>query len=125
MGKTRLWVLPFFHMYIVKTLKQGVKMSNTITFNANGGVGAPSPQTFAGSSTTLPTAAPTKAGYVFRGWSRNKDATEASYQAGDTYVNTARAANSEVALYAVYSLAQIYVNIPSGATLKAIYINKG
>lgn len=100
-------------------------MANTITFNANGGIGAPSPQTFVGSSTKLPTDTPTKAGYVFTGWATNPNADTATYQAGDTYTNMARAANSEIALYATYSAAQIYVNIPSGSTLKAIYINKG
>ncbi|NBP96162.1 MAG: hypothetical protein EBU28_12720, partial [Gammaproteobacteria bacterium] len=40
----------------------------TITFNANGGTGAPSPLTCTSGNVTMPTTVPTRPGYTFLGW---------------------------------------------------------
>ena len=78
----------------------------TITYNANGGTGAPSSQTGDYDSTvTLSSTVPTKAPegdveYTFKGWSTSEGATTASYQAGGSYV-----IKSNTTLYAVWAVA--------------------
>lgn len=70
----------------------------TVTFDANGGTNAPSSQTKTyGVALTLTTAIPTRANYRFIGWSKNRNATSASYTAGGSYTD-----NSDVTLYAVW-----------------------
>ncbi len=68
----------------------------TITYNANGGTGAPPSQTTTG-STTLSAVRPTRIGYTFVGWSTSSSATAASYAPGATY-----SGNTSVVLYAVW-----------------------
>lgn len=58
----------------------------TITFNANGGSGAPSSQQkIIGEQTYIPYTKPTRSGYTFLGWSTSSWATSADYQPGSTY----------------------------------------
>lgn len=73
--------------------------NRTVTYNANGGTGAPASQTaIATSAITLSSTAPTKAGSTFRGWGTSSTATATSYQPGGTYP-----ANSpSITLYAVW-----------------------
>ena len=74
--------------------------SYTVSYNANGGTGAPSSQTkWYGEDLTLrPSSSnPTRNGYKFLGWSTSSTATAASYQPGGTY-----SSNSDVTLYAVW-----------------------
>lgn len=73
--------------------------SYTITYNANGGSGAPSAQSKNhGASVTLSTAKPARTGYDFSGWSANSSAASASYSAGSVY-----SANADITLYAVWT----------------------
>lgn len=72
----------------------------TLSYNANGGSGAPSSQTGTGvGSYTFPisNAKPTRSGYTFLGWSLSSTATSASYQPGGSITLTA----SDI-LYAVW-----------------------
>lgn len=72
--------------------------SYTLTYNANGGSGAPGAQTFTpGSSVTLSGTKPTRTGYNFLGWSTSSSATSASYNVGGTYTFS-----GDTALYAVW-----------------------
>lgn len=72
----------------------------TITYNANGGSGAPSAQTKTyGVALTLSSTKPTRTGYTFLGWSTSSTATSATYSAGGSYT-----ANSAATLYAVWSI---------------------
>lgn len=74
------------------------KDSYKITFNANGGSGAPSSQTkWYGESLTLSSTKPTKTGYTFKGWSTSSSATSATWLAGGTYTR-----NESNTLYAVW-----------------------
>lgn len=74
------------------------KDSYKITFNANGGSGAPSSQTkWYGESLTLSSTKPTKTGYTFKGWSTSSSATSATWSAGGTYTR-----NESNTLYAVW-----------------------
>lgn len=71
-----------------------------ITYNANGGSGAPSAQTKTyGTNLTLSTTVPIRTGYTFLGWSTDKTAAKAIYSAGGSYT-----ANSAATLYAVWSI---------------------
>lgn len=58
----------------------------TITFNANGGTGAPAKQTKThGTDLKLSTTKPTRTGYTFVGWATSASATSATYAAGSVY----------------------------------------
>ena len=70
----------------------------TISYNANGGTGAPSSQTKTRDvDLTLSTTKPTRTGYTFVGWATSSSATTAQYSAGSIYTNEA-----SVTLYAVW-----------------------
>lgn len=72
--------------------------SYKITYNANGGSGAPGAQTkWKDQTLTLSSAKPTRTGYSFLGWSTSSSATTATYSAGGSYT-----ANSAATLYAVW-----------------------
>ncbi|MBR0508584.1 MAG: InlB B-repeat-containing protein, partial [Clostridia bacterium] len=67
-------------------VKSSSASTYTVSYNANGGTGAPSSQTVtAGNSITIPSTAPTWTGHQFLGWSTSSSATTASYVAGNTY----------------------------------------
>ena len=67
-----------------------------VTFNANGGSGAPSAQTKThGVALTLSSTRPTRTGYTFLGWNTVANGSGTSYAAGGTYT-----ANAAVTLYA-------------------------
>lgn len=70
----------------------------TISYDANGGTGAPGRQTKTyGVTLTLTTIQPTRKNYLFLGWSKDRNATSASYTAGGSYTD-----NADVTLYAVW-----------------------
>lgn len=71
--------------------------SYTISYNANGGSGAPSSQTkWYGKNLTLSPTKPTRTGYTFQGWAMSSSGSVA-YASGATYT-----ANSSATLYAVW-----------------------
>lgn len=71
-----------------------------VTYNANGGSGAPSTgyKTY-GANYTISTTRPQRTGYTFLGWGTSASATTASYQPGATY-----STNAALSLYAVWAL---------------------
>lgn len=74
--------------------------SHKVTYNANGGTGAPGAQTkWYGEILTLSTAKPTRPNYVFQGWATSSGGAVA-YQPGGRY-----GSDSNVTLYAVWKLA--------------------
>ena len=75
----------------------------TVSYNANGGSGAPSNQTKTyGVSLTLSSTEPTRTNYTFKGWGTSASATTVSYAAGASYT-----ANAAITLYAVWELAYV------------------
>lgn len=75
----------------------GAKTSYSVSYNANGGSGAPSNQTkWHGTNLTLSSTQPTRTGYIFKGWATSATG-EVAYAAGATY-----SANAAVTLYAVW-----------------------
>lgn len=74
-----------------------------ISYNANGGSGAPAAQTkIYGQTLTLSSTKPTRTNYNFLGWSTSSSATSAQYAAGGTFTT-----NANVTLYAVWQLAYV------------------
>ena len=70
-----------------------------ISYNANGGSGAPSNQIkVKGTNITIPSTVPTRSGYTFLGWSTSNTATSPTYTAGASYT-----ANAAATLYAVWN----------------------
>lgn len=57
-----------------------------LTYNANGGTGAPSDPAvyYAGENAAISGTQPTKANYIFLGWSTDENATTAEYEYGDS-----------------------------------------
>ena len=73
----------------------------TVSYNANGGSGAPAAQTKThGTALTLSTTKPTRTNYTFLGWATSASATTISYSPGGSYT-----ANAGITLYAVWQLA--------------------
>jgi len=73
-------------------------------YNANGGSGVPSTQSYSGTSTsnhsfTVSSTTPTRSGYDFLGWSTSSSATSASYQGGSSI---SVSYNGSKTLYAVW-----------------------
>lgn len=87
-------------MYVSRTYTIGAKTSYTVSFNANGGTGAPSSQTkWYGTTLTLSSTKPTRTGYTFQGWGTSATDTSVNYAAGASYT-----ANANATLYAIWKL---------------------
>lgn len=78
----------------------------TVTYNANGGTGAPAAQTKTyGKNLTLSTSKPTRINYTFKGWATSARGT-VSYQPGGKYTS-----NAAITLYAVWELSYVLPKI--------------
>jgi len=98
-----------YYAYVDALNHYQCKMSNVVTFtvsekiynityNANGGSGAPASQTKTyGQTLTLSSTKPTRSGYTFLGWSTSSTATKATYSAGGSFTT-----NANTTLYAVW-----------------------
>lgn len=77
----------------------GAKKSYTISYNANGGSGAPGSQTkWISETLVLSSTKPTRTGYTFNGWNTNSGGTGTNYSAGGNYT-----ANAAATLYAKWT----------------------
>lgn len=86
---------------------------HTVTFNANGGTGAPGSQTkWYGSILTLSTTKPTRTNYEFLGWSTSPTGT-VNYQPGGQY-----GADADVTLYAVWKLLYVPPKFTNGLAIR-------
>lgn len=82
--------------------------SHKVTYNANGGTGAPAAQTkWYGEALTLSSAKPTRPNYVFQGWATSSGGAVA-YQPGGRY-----GSDANLTLYAVWKLATKPPTIPA------------
>lgn len=85
-----------------------------VTYDANGGTGAPSSQTKTyGSALTLQTGTPTRTGYSFLRWNTAKDGTGTSYSPGGTM---AAGSNAAVTLYAQWQ------KLPDAPTISSLTV---
>lgn len=79
----------------------------TVSYNANGGSGAPGNQTKVyGQTLTLSSTRPTRNLYNFIGWGTSSSSTTPSYQPGGAYTN-----NASITLYAIWELAWLQPRI--------------
>ena len=79
----------------------------TISYNANGGSGAPSSQEKAyGKDLTLSSNVPTRSQFKFLGWSTDKNATVGTYNPGSVYT-----LNKSITLYAIWCIDENYYYI--------------
>ena len=75
----------------------------TVSYNANGGTGAPANQTKTyGKALTLSSTIPTRTNYNFKGWGTSASATTVTYAAGASYTN-----NAAITLYAIWEVAYV------------------
>lgn len=73
--------------------------SYTVSYNANGGSGAPGNQTkWYGTNLTLSASKPSRTGYTFAGWNTNSSGTGTNYASGATYTG-----NATLTLYAKWT----------------------
>ena len=94
----------------------------TLNYDANGGSGAPSTQTYTTNETghvfTVSSTQPTRTNYDFLGWSTSSSASSPSYQAGDSITCTIQLPT--VTLYAVWQY-----NAPTTYTYSLSYNANG
>ena len=92
-----------------------VDQTHTVNYNANGGTGAPSPQTkYYGSILTLSSQVPTRTGYRFIHWANNSIDTQATqwYDPGGLY-----GYDEDITLYAIWEGEKhTYTFNPNGGT---------
>ena len=90
----------------------------SVSFNANGGSGAPSAQTKThGVTLTLSSTKPTRAGYAFQGWGTSASDTSVDYAAGGSYTS-----NSAITLYAIWKATSIITVYDSNGNKRAGYV---
>ena len=71
----------------------------TVTYNANGGTGAPGAQTKTyGKDLTLSSTKPTRTGYTFASWNTKSDGRGTTYASGGKYTG-----NADLTLYAIWT----------------------
>ncbi len=90
----------------------------SITYNANGGSGAPSSRgVYYGISYNLSSTRPTRTGYTFLGWSASSTATTATYQPGDSVT-----ISGNLALYAVWvkNSYTLTINVDAGSDVHVL-----
>ena len=77
--------------------------THTVTYNANGGSGAPAAQTkYYGTVLILSSTTPTRSGYKFIGWGTSSTDTTPDYQPGGQY-----GADANITLYAIWERAEL------------------
>ena len=85
----------------------------TVSFNANGGSGAPESQRkLQGAALTLSETVPTRDGFIFKGWAESAGAAEAQYQPGGSFT-----ADADTTLYAVWEKDASYVGAITVGTI--------
>ena len=91
--------------------------SYIVSYNANGGSGAPSKQTkWKDQSLTLSSTIPTRTGYTFSKWNTKSDGSGTSYSSGGSYT-----ANSTATLYAIWTENKLTVNYYSNYATYAAF----
>lgn len=98
----------------------------TLSYNANGGSGAPSSQTHVQNTTSkISSAIPTRTNYAFIGWSTSSSATSGTYLPDGQYTNNSFTKGSTITLYAVWAKmpSPMHLYVPTGSTVKALYVN--
>jgi len=93
----------------------------TLTFDANGGYGAPDPIGGSETNTTgylsfpIPATTPTRPGYAFAGWNTAADGSGNSYQPGGTFVGWGATSPTSQPTHTLYA---VWTEIASGVTVR-------
>jgi len=107
-------------LYAVWTQKSVI----TITYNANGGAGAPAAQTtFDGGLLKISEAKPTRSGQAFAGWNEDQEGKGRQYKWGEEYIFT-----KNTTLYAVWTTTTVHVLIydaTGGSWAPSAHMNTG
>ncbi|MDR1767565.1 MAG: InlB B-repeat-containing protein [Propionibacteriaceae bacterium] len=103
-GGKEIWTTTYkdYPWEYVLRYPQQAPATYTITYDANGGSGAPAPQTkTSGKALTLSSAKPTRATYTFLGWSTSSTATggDSAYAPGKSYTQ-----DKSITLYAIWAV---------------------
>ena len=122
-GVADTWInsyAPNINLYAVWSLN-----TYTISYNANGGSGAPTVQTKTHDiDLTLTTSTPTRSGYTFDGWNTKSDGSGTNYSAGGKFTT-----NANTTLYAKWKQSTYTLryndNGGSGCSMKTKTITKG
>jgi hypothetical protein len=94
----------------------GGRPAHTVSYNANGGAGAPGNQTkWYGESLFLSNDRPTRALYEFRGWSLNQGSSNVDYNPGQQWFP-----DEDHTLYAVWKLSVVAPTITSLAAIRCL-----
>lgn len=116
--KTMVWTYDSGHKtaYPTITINYPAATTVTVTFNADGGLGGPTSQSFyKGYSGTLTSDQPYKTGYTFAGWYTSTGKQGTKYDSGGTYTF-----NSNITLYAGWNINSYWNDInafqPDGST---------
>lgn len=92
--------------HILHAYPQWVHRDYDVTYNANGGTGAPAPQKKVhGTALPLSTVIPTRIGYKFVGWATSATSTTIAYRPGEPYQ-----LNAPLTLYAIWTPNQYIIN---------------
>lgn len=100
------------------------RVQYTVSYNANGGTGAPSNQTkYGGINLTLSSTIPTRNGYTFQTWNTKADGTGTNYASSATYTT-----NAQLSLYAIWVASSSTIllskqSVDAGGSVY-VYINK-
>ena len=99
-------------MTVSTTVKIPKLASYTVSYNANGGSGAPGSQTkYYGKTLTLSSTKPIRSGYTFVGWGTSATDTSANYSTGGSYTE-----NSKITLYAIWKKTITLTYNPNGGS---------
>ncbi len=97
-GTTYRFGIKYYNSSTVGTIPFTFGQVYTVSYNANGGAGAPASQKKDyGATLTLSSTVPTRSGYTFLGWSTSSTATSMTYQPGASFTS-----NANTNLYAVW-----------------------
>lgn len=95
------------------TFTISMKSAHFVTYDANGGSGAPSKQTkIYGTNLTLSSTKPSKSGHTFTGWNTKSDGSGTAYASGATY-----STESDLKLYAQYRANYTSCGTPTNLTV--------
>ena len=108
-------------MRVNKSFSIPALASYTVSYNANGGSGAPGSQTkYYGQTLTLSSTRPTRSNYNFLGWATSATASSAQYQPGGSYTYS-----SNTTLYAIWNLLDDSIKLYSNLTCEAVEFIEG
>ena len=98
-GTTYYYKAKWYSTSTTGSIKTTLRQQFTVTYDANGGTGAPAAQDFLqDTSFQLTTTVPVRDSYVFAGWADTSDAETFQYQAGGDF-----SASADQTLYAVWA----------------------